>query len=106
MSLSTYLTADLTRPALLDPAFRFKRLTVGTGTGVGTFTPNCLYGTVQMTSGTTGAVSCPGILPTSTVVITSPPNISGGYSTVINPGVSFTLNQAGTETRFFTYFVV
>jgi hypothetical protein len=25
---------------------------------------------------------------------------------VINPGVSFTLNQAGTETRFFTYFVV
>jgi len=105
MSLSTYLTPDLTRPAVIDPAFRFKKLTSVPGST--TTRPNLLYNTVQMTAGTTGAVPCPSILPTSTVVLTSPPNLVGGtYSTTIVPGVSFTLNNSSSATHFFTYFVV
>ena len=104
MSLSTYLTPDLTRPAVIDPAFRFKKLTSVPGST--TTRPNLLYNTVQMTAGTTGAVPCPNILATSTVILTSPPNLTGTYSVVIVPGVSFTLNNSASSTVFFTYFVV
>ena len=105
MSLSTFLTPDFTRPALIDPAFRFKKLTSVPGST--TTRPNLLYNTVQMTAGTTGAVPCPGILSTSTIMITSPPNIVGTFSRTIVPGVSFTLNNTDIGlTDFFTYLVV
>jgi hypothetical protein len=104
MSLSTYLIPDITRPAVLDPAYRFRKLTSVPGST--TTRPNLLFNTVQMTSGTTGAVPCPDILPTSTVFITAPPNLQGAFSTTVVPGVSFTLNSTSGETIFLTYFVV
>jgi len=104
MSLSTYLTPDLTRPAVIDPAFRFKKLTSVPGST--TTRPNLLYNTLQMTAGSSGAIPCPSIVATSTVVLTSPPNLTGTYSVAIVPGVSFTLTNSVASSEFFTYFVV